>query len=256
MRTIPNDKHQTAAMVSLLSTNGWNWVGIVTTDGDYGKSALEHFVSQAPEKGICVAFKSILPVSTSVTNPDVSSAITQLAKTIYKNPKVKVIVSFAKSNHMMYLYQELRNRVLKGGRNMESMRRIWVASDNWSSSSSVNGNLTLEDIGDVVGFTFKKGNMSSYREYLSRLEAAEAKHKGNNPFMQELYKKLNGSGISGDTELVSKAMQRLKEDAHNDTVFSIEMAVSAIAQAVASICRSTDCKTPGRVQPWKVFLHS
>lgn len=240
-------------MVGLLNAYGWNWVGIVTTDGDYGKSALENFASQASEMGICVAFKSILPQS--VINEDVSSAITQLAKTIYKNPKVQVIVSFAKPTHMMYLYQELRNQMLKEGWNVESMRRIWVASDSWSSSSSVNGNLTLEDIGHVVGFTFKSGDMSSFREYLGRLGAAEPKHKGNNSFMQELYKKLNDSGVSGDTELVSKAVQKLNEHTHADTVFSIEMAVSAIAQAVASICRSRDCKTPGTVQPWEVFLY-
>lgn len=250
MRTIPNDKHQTAAMVSLLSTYGWNWVGIVTTDGNYGQSALDHFVSQASEKRICVAFKSILPQS--VTSPDVSLAIIQTAKTIYKNPKVQVIVSFAKPTHMMYLYQELKNQMLKAGQRTESMRRVWVASDSWSSSSSVKGNLTLEDIGHVVGFTFKSGNLSSFSEYLSRLEAAGHDYTGNNSFMLEFYTQLN---VSGDQELVSKAVNTLREHTHADTIFSVEMAVSAIAQAVASICRSRDCKTQGRVQPWEVLTY-
>lgn len=253
MRTIPNDKHQTAAMVSLLSLYGWNWVGIVTTDGNYGQSALDHFVSQASEKGICVAFKSILPQS--VTSQDVCSAITQTANTIYKNPKAQVIVSFAKPTHMMYLYQELKNQMLKAGGNVESMRRVWVASDSWSSTSSVNGNLTLEDIGHVVGFAFKSGDISSFREYLSRLGTTGQNHTGNNSFMQELYMQLNASEVSGDSELVSKAVQTLSEHVHADTIFSVEMAVTAIAQAVASSCRSRDCKTPGRVQPWEVFTY-
>ncbi|XP_038566242.1 G-protein coupled receptor family C group 6 member A [Micropterus salmoides] len=247
MRTVPNDKHQTAAMVSLLSTFGWNWVGVVTTDGNYGQSALDHFVSQASEKGICVAFKSILPQS--ISGQHVCSAITQTAKTIYNNPKVQVIVSFAKPTHMMYLYQELKNQ-LRAGQNMESMRRVWVASDSWSSSSSVKGNLTLEDIGHVVGFTFKSGDLSSFSEYLSRLEAAGHDYTETNPFMQEFYMQLKAEG-SGDTELVSKAVNTLRERA--DTIFSVEMAVSAIVQAVASICRWRNCKTPGTVQPWEVL---
>ncbi|XP_044062485.1 G-protein coupled receptor family C group 6 member A [Siniperca chuatsi] len=251
MRTIPSDEHQTAAMVSLLSAFGWNWVGIVSTDGNYGQSALDQFVSQASENGICVSFKSILPQS--VTGQEVFSAIKQTAKTIYKNPKVQVIVSFAKPTHMMYLYQELKNQTLTAGQNMESMRRVWVASDSWSSSTSVKGNLTLEDIGHVVGFTFKSGDLLSFSEYLSRLEAAGHDYTGNNSFMQEFYMQLNASKVSGDTELVSKAVNTLREHTDTDTIFSVEMAVSAIAQAVASICRSRDCKTPGTVQPWEVL---
>ncbi|XP_040899422.1 G-protein coupled receptor family C group 6 member A [Toxotes jaculatrix] len=251
MRTIPNDKHQTAAMVSLLSSYGWNWVGVVTTDGDYGRSALDHFVSQASEKGICVAFKSILPQS--VSSQDVSSAITQTAKTIFNNPKVQVIVSFAKPTHMMYLYQELRDQILRAGHSVETMRRVWVASDSWSSSSSVKGNLTLKDIGYIVGFTFKSGDLSSFLEYLSRLEAAGPEYIRNNPFLQEFYMQLNAHKGSGDTELESEAVKTLRENTDADTVFSIEMAVSAIAQAVESVCRSRDCKTPGTVQPWEVL---
>ncbi|KAM6936658.1 G-protein coupled receptor family C group 6 member A [Lycodopsis pacificus] len=249
MRTIPNDEHQTAAMVSLLSTYGWNWVGIVTTDGNYGQSALDHFVSQASEKGICVAFKSIIPQS--VTSQDVCSAIMQTARTICNNPKVQVIVSFAKPTHMMYLYQELKNQTLTAGQSMKTMRRVWLASDNWSYSSFVKGNITLEDIGHILGFTFKNGDLSSFSEYLSRLEAAGHDYIRNNTFMQEFYMQLKDD--SGETELVSKAVNRLREHTYAGTIFSVEMAVSAIAQAVASICRNRDCKTPGKVQPWEVL---
>ncbi|KAG8009726.1 G-protein coupled receptor family C group 6 member A [Nibea albiflora] len=221
MRTIPNDQHQTAAMASLLSTYGWNWVGIVTTDGNYGRSALDNFVSHASKKGICVAFKSMLPQS--ITSQDVTSAITAAAKTICKNPKVQVIVSFAKARHMMYLYEELKNQVLKSGGALESMRRVWVASDSWSSSSSVKGNFTLEDIGHVVGLTFKSGNLSSFSDYLDRLDAAG--HTGNNSFLQEFYMKLNSSRGSGDAMVMSEAVKTLREHTHADTVFSVEMAV-------------------------------
>ncbi|XP_036929302.1 G-protein coupled receptor family C group 6 member A isoform X2 [Acanthopagrus latus] len=251
MRTIPNDEHQTAAMVSLLSTYRWSWVGIITTDGSYGRSALDHFVSKASVEGICVAFKSILPES--VTSLDVHSVITETAKTIQDNPKVQVIVSFAKPTHMMYLYQEIKNQTLTAGQNIGSMRRVWVASDSWSSSSSVRGNLTLEDIGHVVGFTFRRGSVTSFLKNLSMLGAAGHEHTVNNSFMQDFYTQLNISTDSGDTELLSKAVNTLREHIQAGTVFSVEMAVSAIAQAVASVCRGRDCKTAGAMQPWEVL---
>ncbi|KAM9852469.1 G-protein coupled receptor family C group 6 member A [Aulostomus maculatus] len=251
MRTVPNDQYQTAAMVRLLSSYGWNWVGIITSDGDYGRSALDNFVSQASEEGICVAFKSILPQS--VTSQDLSAAITQAAKTIVTNPKVQVIVSFAMQSHMANLYLELQSQMLTKGKNFTSMRRVWVASDSWSLSSSAHGNVTLHDIGHVLGFTFKSGSLSSLNGYLSRLEAAGLDGAENNPFLQDFYTQLNESGSSGGPELVSTAVQMLREHSSTASTFSIEMAVSAIAQAVASVCRGRDCKTLGALQPWEVL---
>ncbi|RVE62177.1 hypothetical protein OJAV_G00154520 [Oryzias javanicus] len=251
MRTIPNDEHQTSAMVTLLSTYNWTWVGVVTTDGDYGRSALENFATEAAENGICVAFRLVLPES--VTNPNIQSSIRNTAETIYNNPKVQVIVSFAKPTHMVYLYKELQYQMLRAGQSQKSMRRLWVASDSWASSSSARGNLSLEEIGQVVGFTFKKGNLASFESYLDRLGSGELSFKAKDRLIQELYTQLNDSKGYTDSELASKAASILKESTQADTIFSIELAVSAIAQAVASICRSRECKSPGAVQPWEVL---
>ncbi|XP_011483296.1 G-protein coupled receptor family C group 6 member A [Oryzias latipes] len=250
MRTVPNDEHQIAAMVTLLTAYNWTWVGVVTTDGDYGRSALENFGTLASENGICVAFRIVLPES--VTSHDIQSAIRDTAKTIYNNPKVQVIVSFAKPTHMVYLYQELRNEMLRVGQGPKSMRRLWVASDSWASSSSARGNLSLEEIGQVIGFTFKKGNLTSFESYLDRLGSGELSFDRNDPFIQELFTQLNGSGYT-DSELASKAAGILKQNTQADTIFSIELAVSAIAEAVASICRSRECKGPGALPPWEVL---
>ncbi|KAM9797920.1 G-protein coupled receptor family C group 6 member A [Neosynchiropus ocellatus] len=249
MRTIPNDQHQTAAMVELLNMHKWNWVGILTNDGDYGRSALDYFVARASERGICVAFRCILPASPN--HQDMQSAIEQAAKTIFHSLKVQVIVSFSAPFHMRHLYQELQREKQRQGRG--SMRRVWVASDSWSSSSSVLGNFTLHDIGHVVGFTFKSGPLSSLLEYLKGVQEAGLKDAEKNPFLQEFYEQLNKSRHFQPLELVSKAVEVLRNNSAPDITFSIEMAVSAIAHAVASICRSRDCKSVAALQPWQVL---
>uniref|UniRef100_A0A8C5GI47 G-protein coupled receptor family C group 6 member A n=1 Tax=Gouania willdenowi TaxID=441366 RepID=A0A8C5GI47_GOUWI len=251
LRTIPNDEHQTAAMANLLRSYGWNWVGVVISDGDYGRSALDHFSSQASKMGICVAFKLVLP--RSVSREDLSSTMTKAAETILTNHKVQVIVSFAKSSLMKALYQELHDQAVREGLALHTMRRVWVASDSWSSSSSVRGNLSLEDIGHVVGFAFKKENLTSFNEYLNRLETAEHNYMENNSFLKEFYSKLSSSNMSSNIDHPSKALSILRKHISADGVFGIEMAVSAIAQAVASVCQRRDCRTAGRVQPWEVL---
>lgn len=254
MRTIPNDKFQTKAMITLLSHYGWNWVGIIATDGSYGLSALDHFVSQAAEKGICVAFKCIL--TQSVTSQDASSAITQAAETIFKNPKAQVIVSFAKPTHMKFLFHKLKSMILERGANVSLMRRVWVASDTWSVSNSVPGDLTLDEIGYVMGFTFKSGDMTSFNKYMDRLGTPEENSR-DNIFMQDFYLHVNETiGGSEDDKVVTEALEILRKHIHPDLIFNVEMAVSAITHAVAAICKSRDCKTPGNLQPWQVFTYT
>uniref|UniRef100_A0A8C5QQG4 G-protein coupled receptors family 3 profile domain-containing protein n=1 Tax=Leptobrachium leishanense TaxID=445787 RepID=A0A8C5QQG4_9ANUR len=41
LRTVPNDKHQTEAMLKLIKTFRWNWIGLISSDDDYGRSALD-----------------------------------------------------------------------------------------------------------------------------------------------------------------------------------------------------------------------
>ncbi|XP_034144638.1 G-protein coupled receptor family C group 6 member A [Esox lucius] len=238
LRTVPSDLYQTQAMVQLLSNNDWTWVGVVTTDGDYGRSALDSFISHATASEICVAFKEILP--DSLTSPNMISAIRQAAATIRNQTKVKVVVSFAKPTHMMYLYHELKG----WGPGSELSERVWVASDNWSSSKDVLGNIDQLDISHVVGFTFRRGDLASFYSYLMSL-SDRPDIEQNNSFLKEFYSLQNGS--------TGTAAENLKNSTNADQVLSVGMAVSAVAHAVADICSNRSCKTPGTLQPWKVL---
>ncbi|CAL8287298.1 unnamed protein product [Merluccius merluccius] len=250
MRTVPNDVYQTAAMVKLLSDNHWSWVGILTTDGDYGRSVQDSFMSQATEMGICVAFREIFPES--LTGPQVSLSVRAAARSIRGSRRVKVIVSFVKPIHMMYLTRELRMQTLRDGHSLETIQRIWLASDNWSTTSSLSQHMKLEEVGHVVGFTFKRGDMESFNGYLRMLLATGRGGPVTNPFLEEFYAELNAGRSVKDAPTLAYATLSLQEHIHDEKVFSVEMAVSAIAHAVASICRSRDCKKNGAVQPWEV----
>ncbi|KAL0984940.1 hypothetical protein UPYG_G00150750 [Umbra pygmaea] len=238
LRTVPSDLYQTRAMVRLLSNSGWTWVGVITTDGDYGFSAMESFISQATASEICVAFTEILP--DSLASPDIKSAIVQAAATIRNNTKVKVMVSFTKLAHMSHLYQELSS----SGPGLELGQKVWVASDNWSSSKDVLENMDNPNIGHVVGFTFKKGDETSFYSYLMSLRDRTDVVQ-NNSFLKEFYSLRNAS-----TDTVT---ENLENNTNPDQVFSVGMAVSAVAHAVANICSQVACKTPGTLQPWQVL---
>ncbi|XP_012609279.1 G-protein coupled receptor family C group 6 member A isoform X3 [Microcebus murinus] len=71
LRTVPSDFYQTKAMVHLIQKSGWNWIGIITTDDDYGRLALNAFAIQTAEKNVCIAFKEILPAFFSDNTIDI-----------------------------------------------------------------------------------------------------------------------------------------------------------------------------------------
>ncbi|KAL2084844.1 hypothetical protein ACEWY4_020362 [Coilia grayii] len=232
MRTVPNDNYQTCAMVKLLSDNKWNWVGVITTDGDYGRSAVDSFASQAAQNGICLAFKEVLP--DSVTNPNVNSSIHRAVQTIRNNMRAKVIVSFAKPVYMQRLFEEL----LRG----PAEDRVWIASDGWSNAGNEMEHLDFASLGTVIGFFFKSGNISSFRQYLKQMNTRSDIQ--DLPFMQKYYQSVHPVNVTSV----------LLKNIHLPAVFSIQMAIGAISQAVAQLCsKGEDCKTPGAVKPWQLL---
>nr|XP_021516218.1 G-protein coupled receptor family C group 6 member A isoform X3 [Meriones unguiculatus] len=71
LRTVPSDFYQTKAMAHLIKKSGWNWIGALTTDDDYGRLALNTFAIQAAANNVCIAFKEVLPAFLSDNNIEV-----------------------------------------------------------------------------------------------------------------------------------------------------------------------------------------
>ncbi|KAJ8288330.1 hypothetical protein COCON_G00009890 [Conger conger] len=236
MRTVPSDNHQTNAMVKLLRANGWNWVGIVTTDGEYGRAALNSFVSQTAEAGICIAFKEILPVILSDSSYE--DKISRAVKAIRADPKVKVIVAFATPTHMQAIFSSLG-----GG----AQGKVWVASDAWSTSESALGGRSLSSVGTVVGFTFKTGDTPSFLRYLRGLRHLQEPPK-NSSFVKELRAWQNHTKAQG--WLPTKT---LMNNIKPESIFSINLAISAVAHAVAKLCSVKDCRSSKDLHPWELL---
>ncbi|KAM8725858.1 G-protein coupled receptor family C group 6 member A-like [Acanthopagrus schlegelii] len=238
MRTVPEDDHQVRAIIDILKNHQWSWVGVMTTDGDYGRYAVERLQHHAKENNICFAF--IHTFTDVLHDSTLMEEIRDATKSIVENKNVQVIVSFAKPYHMMYLFDSLL-------KDPEGRGRVWVASDNWSESASIVKNWTLSDVGTVFGTTLKSGNTTRLKQYLRNLDANPDSHK-NNIF---LYDFLKGKQEQQVKSLRSDytATNELEKMIYPYAVFSIELAVRAIAQAVVDLCVNRDCKTGQRLQP-------
>uniref|UniRef100_G1PF93 G-protein coupled receptor family C group 6 member A n=1 Tax=Myotis lucifugus TaxID=59463 RepID=G1PF93_MYOLU len=165
LRTVPSDFYQTKAMAHLIQKSGWNWIGIITTDDDYGRLALSTFVLQTMANNVCIAFKEVLPAFLSDNTIEVR--INQTLEKIIAEAHVNVIVVFLRQFHVISLFSKAIER---------NINKLWIASDNWSTAIKITTIPNIKKIGKVVGFAFRKGNVSSFQSFLQNLHMFPRDH--------------------------------------------------------------------------------
>ncbi|XP_025979281.2 G-protein coupled receptor family C group 6 member A isoform X1 [Dromaius novaehollandiae] len=259
LRTVPSDFYQTRAMAHLICESGWNWIGVIATDDDNGRFAVESFGVQAMANNICIAFKEMLPayLSDNTFNAKVNQAIEK----IVKENKVNVIVVFMRQFHVLKLF----NKAIE-----KNVNKIWIASDNWSAAVKISTIPNIKQLGTVVGFGFKSGNISPFHDFLRTLHE---KPTENNKFLHEYIMLLS---VCAHLEyhdfqmcISSQFQENLLQNAENKHqiwrddfliantepgfIHSTILAVHAIAHAIKRQCKHRNCKDPSAFTPWELL---
>ncbi|XP_046957182.1 G-protein coupled receptor family C group 6 member A isoform X2 [Lynx rufus] len=260
LRTVPSDFYQTKAMAHLIEKSGWNWIGIIATDDDYGRMALHTFAVQTTANNVCIAFKEVLPAFLSDNTIEVR--INETLEKIIAEAQVNVIVVFLRQFHVFNLFSKALER---------NINKIWIASDNWSTATKITTIPNVKRIGKVVGFTFRRGNMSSFHSFLQNLHIFPS---DNNKVLNEYATLLSACAYVKDSDLsqcisnhsqgtlaykVNKDIERnfsLRNDFLWDytepgLVHSIQLAVLALGYAIRDLCQARDCQNPNAFQPWE-----
>lgn len=264
LRTVPSDFYQTKAMVHLIQKSGWNWIGIITTDDDYGRLALNTFAIQTAANNVCIAFKEVLPAFLSDNTIEVR--INQTLEKIIAEVHVNVIVVFLRQFHVFDLFSKAIKR---------NINKVWIASDNWSTATKITSIPNVKKIGKIVGFTFRKGNISSFQSFLKNLHLFPS---DNNKPLNEYTMLLSACEYVKDSDLsqcisnhsqgilaykANKDRERnffrrndfLWDYAEPGLVHSIQLAVFALGYALRDLCQARDCQNPNAFQPWEVLTH-
>ncbi|XP_032999557.1 G-protein coupled receptor family C group 6 member A [Lacerta agilis] len=260
LRTVPSDSYQTKAMARLIHRSGWNWIGIIATDDDFGRLAVESFGLQAMANNVCIAFKEMLPAYLS--DSTIHGKINQALEKIVKETRVNVIVVFLRQFHVMRLFRKAIER---------NINKTWIASDNWSAAVKISTIPNISRLGKVVGFTFKSGNMSSFHDFLSNLHTAP---NGNNTFSREYNTLMAACSHINDQDLskcignysVERVLQNRTKPSNQfrreeflianiepGFIHSTMLAVYAIANAIRNQCKARNCKDPYAFAPWELL---
>ncbi|GCB62797.1 hypothetical protein scyTo_0011523 [Scyliorhinus torazame] len=264
LRTIPSDDYQTKAMVKVVQRFQWNWVGTIASDDEYSRSGIDNFIAQAESLGICIAFQEVIPFYSSiqVTN----SRINEIANIVINRTKVNVIVIFGKSTHVIELFKILGTH---------NISKVWIASDSWSTNSNITRLEGIENIGDIVGFTFKSGSLSKFQNYLKKLPV---NLKNVNTFLNKYYRlRVLCANVENDEletcisnyshhvdansyYVSNKAMQYqednfLVNNIEPGVISSIQWSVTALVHALRNLlkCNEGTCWKTFDFAPWKLL---
>ncbi|KAM6181814.1 G-protein coupled receptor family C group 6 member A [Erethizon dorsatum] len=262
LRTVPSDFHQTKAMAQLIQKSGWNWIGVITTDDDYGRLALGTFAVQAAANNVCIAFKEVLPAFLS--DKTIEVRINQTLEKIIAEPQVNVIVVFLRKFHVFNLF----NKAIE-----KNINKMWIASDNWSTATKVATIPNVKKISKVVGFAFRRGHMPSFHSFLQTLHMYP---NNNNKLLHEYAMLSSACEHVRDSDLsqcisnhsheiltyeVHKAVERnlfmrnnfLRRYTEPGLIRSVQLAVSALAYALRNQCQARGCQNPHAFQPWELL---
>ncbi|XP_075905938.1 vomeronasal type-2 receptor 1 [Nelusetta ayraudi] len=151
LRTIPNDKHQSAAIARLVLHFGWTWVGTIAADDDYGKYGIKDFKEQVEEAGVCIAFSETLP---KVSSPEDIQRIVQMVV----ETTAKIIVVFSSDVDLSPLVTELlRHNVTN---------HTWIATEAWVTSALMLQPGVSSLLAGTLGFAVKRASIPGLQRYL------------------------------------------------------------------------------------------
>lgn len=236
-RTIPSDRHQADAIVQLLAKFKWNWVAALATDNLYGRQALEVFVQEALLKDVCVAYEAILPNSPNLTEQ--SAELVQIAERL-ENSSINATVVFASP--------EEAEELLRVAVATRITRRVWIASECWSTTPSLVLIPNLSHIGTLFGVAVKSGAMPGFVDYIQNLldqpRTGQAKEDQVHQQCPEC------------SSLTSANLSATLQQSRFYSMFNAYKAVYAVGHALHQLlrCNATDqtCDADREVSPWQV----
>uniref|UniRef100_A0A3Q1J5C1 Olfactory receptor C family, n1 n=1 Tax=Anabas testudineus TaxID=64144 RepID=A0A3Q1J5C1_ANATE len=153
-RTIPSDYFQAKALAALINHFGWQWIGVIQSDNDYGRNGVLAFTAEVKKFGVCIAFVgAILRTYTMDKILDVLEMI--------KQSTVKVILAFVQEGDFYPLMKEIVKQNITGIQ--------WIATEAWITAPRPSTPEIYQAFGGTLGFVMQKMAMPNLQSFLTSI---------------------------------------------------------------------------------------
>ncbi|XP_041850958.1 extracellular calcium-sensing receptor-like [Melanotaenia boesemani] len=153
-RTIPSDYFQAKALAALVKHFGWEWIGAIQSDNDYGRNGVLAFTEEVKKLGVCIAF-----VGTVLRTYPMDKILAVVE--MIKQSTVKVILAFVPEGD----FYPLMNEVLK--QNITGIQ--WIASEAWITAPRPSTPEMYQAFGGTLGFVVQKMAIPNFKPFLTNI---------------------------------------------------------------------------------------
>uniref|UniRef100_A0A8C4TKV7 G-protein coupled receptors family 3 profile domain-containing protein n=1 Tax=Erpetoichthys calabaricus TaxID=27687 RepID=A0A8C4TKV7_ERPCA len=251
-RTVPNDYYQSRALAQLLKHFGWNWVGTVRTDNDFGNDGVASFSQAAQEEGICIEYSAV--VSIVMTRQKYIKVIR-----LIKESSAKVVVAYLSAVTMKTFIDEL---VLENATGLQ-----WVGVPAWMTKILPAKEEYYKIMGGAIGMAYTNAVIPGLRDYLLNI------HPFWNPedsYLKELWEVIFSCSFNSKDVTKNKCTGRenlrdIKTEYNDESEFRVPScvykALYAVAHALHDLYNCKDgqgplinktCADKRKVEPWQV----
>uniref|UniRef100_A0AAQ5XDI6 Olfactory receptor C family, x3 n=1 Tax=Amphiprion ocellaris TaxID=80972 RepID=A0AAQ5XDI6_AMPOC len=170
MRTMPSDTFQVRALARLVSYFSWTWVGVIGVESDYARFAIQLFLQESVQYGVCAAYTYFYPVVLSQHALDELLDVIQVPLNLYK-----------------FLICEVQRRNISGLQ--------WIASEAWATAKSL-WEKSADLLKGTLGFAIRRAAViPGLKQHLTCLSPS---HIHESAFLAEFWEetfkcRLNGS---------------------------------------------------------------
>ncbi|KAM6172554.1 taste receptor type 1 member 3 [Erethizon dorsatum] len=250
-RTVPSDRVQLEAMVTLLQHFGWNWVAALGSDDEYGREGLSTFSSLAHARNICIAHESLvlLPRTDSLRLGKVQDVLHQVNQS-----QVHVVVLFASARAVHSLFQySIRHSLTP---------KVWVGSDAWLTSDLVMTLPGIHRVGTILGFLQRGALLPEFSHYVETqlALAADPAFCASLDAEQDLEEDVVGPRCPRCDQIMLQNLSdglvyNLSAGQLHHQIFATYAAVYSVAQALHHTlhCSTSSCPTQEPVRPWQLL---
>uniref|UniRef100_A0A3Q2FKU9 Olfactory receptor C family, n1 n=1 Tax=Cyprinodon variegatus TaxID=28743 RepID=A0A3Q2FKU9_CYPVA len=230
-RTIPSDYFQAKALASLVKHFGWEWIGAIQSDNDYGRNGILAFTEEVKTLKICIAFIG------TVLRTYPLDKIRKVVEMI-KQSTVKVILAFVPEGDFYPLMKEIVKQKITGIQ--------WIASEAWITAARPSTPEMYQAFGGALGFVVQKMAIPNLHPFLKDINPYR---DPSMPFVKDFWEIMvgcqpisHGMDIStGKTTKICTGNEKLEKDYTHDMFFNVTQlrvsynvykAVYAIAHAL------------------------
>ncbi|XP_073501408.1 extracellular calcium-sensing receptor-like [Phyllobates terribilis] len=260
VRTVGTVDSQPVAVVQMIKHFNWSWVGILSSNNDYGDQGSQKLKVEMAKNGICVAFAKTL--STAPSKESLDNIITSIQKT-----KTNVIVLYAYATELIAFFQAIIAGKITG--------KVWIAVGSWLPSAVFTQKDLWAVLNGTLGLAKYSSNIPGFRDFLYSVEPAKYP---NDIFIREFWEQVfpckwkenyvgNISSATNVTWCTGKEnLTKVDNSVYDTTNFrlsvSVYNAVYAVAHAIHNMlsCQggtgpfsNGTCANVKDFQPWQLF---